>query len=233
MKKRTFPTELLYVLGILFLALGTAFMERADFGLSMVVAPAYLLYLKCSEIFPALTFGTVEYLFQAFLLLVMIPVLRRFRISWLFSFVTAVLYGLALDACMLLTAVLPVGHFALRLTWYLSGLLFCSAGVAMLFRSYLAPEVYELFVKELAGKTGKDIGKVKVGYDCVSCAVAVVLSFCFFGLWHFEGVKLGTVLCAFVNGHIIGFIGRVMDKKLQFKDALPLRKYFEKEATVC
>ncbi len=233
MTKMTLSTEFGYILGILCLAMGTALMELADFGLSMVVAPAYLIYLKCSEIFPTLTFGTVEYLFQAFLLLVMIPVLRKFRISWLFSFVTAVLYGLALDACMLLAAALPVGHFALRLAWYLTGLLFCSAGVAMLFRSYLAPEVYELFVKELAKKTGKDIGKVKVGYDCVSCAVAVLLSFCFFGLWHFEGVKLGTILCAFVNGHIIGFMGRVMDKNLQWKDALPLRKYFEKGAEVC
>ena len=39
-----FYTELAYVLGILALALGTALMERADFGVSMVVAPAYLLH---------------------------------------------------------------------------------------------------------------------------------------------------------------------------------------------
>lgn len=38
--KRVFYTELAYAIGIIVLALGTALMERADFGMSMVVAPA-------------------------------------------------------------------------------------------------------------------------------------------------------------------------------------------------
>ena len=67
--KRVFYTELAYILGIVVLALGTAFMERADLGMSMVVAPAYLLHLKISEIFPAYTFGMSEYVLQAVVLL--------------------------------------------------------------------------------------------------------------------------------------------------------------------
>lgn len=42
--KRTFSTELAYVLGIVFVAWGVVLMEKADFGVSLVVAPAYLLY---------------------------------------------------------------------------------------------------------------------------------------------------------------------------------------------
>lgn len=42
--KRTFSTELAYVFGIVFVARGVVLMEKADFGVSMVVAPAYLLY---------------------------------------------------------------------------------------------------------------------------------------------------------------------------------------------
>lgn len=44
--KKSFYTELAYGVGLITLALGTALMERADFGMSMVVAPAYLVYLK-------------------------------------------------------------------------------------------------------------------------------------------------------------------------------------------
>ena len=40
--KRTFSTELVYVFGIVFVAWGVVLMEKADFGVSMVVAPAYL-----------------------------------------------------------------------------------------------------------------------------------------------------------------------------------------------
>lgn len=42
--KRRFSTELAYAVGIVLVAFGTALMEKANFGVSMVVAPAYVLY---------------------------------------------------------------------------------------------------------------------------------------------------------------------------------------------
>ena len=61
--KRICSAELAYVLGIVILAFGTALMERAGFGMSMVVAPAYLLHLKLSQTLPWFTFGVSEYVF--------------------------------------------------------------------------------------------------------------------------------------------------------------------------
>ena len=66
--RRVFYTELAYLLGILTLTLGTALMERANFGMSMVVAPAYILHLKLSQIFPWYSFGVSEYVLQAVVL---------------------------------------------------------------------------------------------------------------------------------------------------------------------
>ena len=86
--KRTFSTELAYVFGIVFVALGVVLMEKADFGASMVVAPAYLLYRWLSPVWSFVTFGMAEYCLQAVLLLAMC-LLLRFRVSYLFSFVTA------------------------------------------------------------------------------------------------------------------------------------------------
>ena len=62
----------------------------------------------------------------------------------------------------------------------------------------------------------------------MSCGVGVVLSFAFFGLWHFEGVKLGTILCALVNGSIIGWCTKGFEARFEFKDRLKLRRVFEK-----
>ncbi len=107
--KRTFSTELAYVFGIVFVAWGVVLMEKADFGVSMVVAPAYLLYRWLSPAWSFVTFGMAEYCLQAVLLLAMCLLLRRFRVSYLFSFVTAVVYGFVLDAFMLLGAALPAG----------------------------------------------------------------------------------------------------------------------------
>jgi len=228
MKRQTFfSSELAYVLGILFLALGAALMERADFGMSMVVAPAYLLHLKLSQTFPFFTFGMAEYSLQAVLLIAMCLVLRRFRPGFLFSFVTAVVYGFTLDGCIALVALVPDGGMPLRLAFYLLGMLACALGVSLFFHTYLAPEVYELFVKELSAGTGADIHRCKTMYDCVSCAAAVALSFAFFGFGRFEGVKLGTILCALVNGRLIGRCSRLLEERFAFRDSLKLRHIFE------
>ena len=64
MKKKVFYTELCYLLALPILAIGTALMERADFGMSMVVAPAYLLHLAISPALPFFSFGMAEYLLQ-------------------------------------------------------------------------------------------------------------------------------------------------------------------------
>ncbi len=228
MKKKSFYTEMAYALGIVILALGTALMEKADFGMSMVVAPAYLLHLKLSKSLPFFSFGMAEYTLQAVILVMLALAMRRFKLSYLFSFCTAVIYGLALDSMMLLTAALPASGFALRTAYYLLGMLLCSVGVSLLFHTYIAPEAYELFVKEVSGRTGMDIHRFKTLYDCVSCAVGVAMSFAFFGLWQFEGVKLGTILCALVNGSIIGWCTKCFEARFEFKDGLKLRSIFEK-----
>ena len=249
-KKKIFYTELAYVFGIVILALGTAFMERADFGMSMVVAPAYLIHLKVSQYLPWYTFGMSEYVLQFFILILLGLVLRKFKISYLFSFVTAVIYGFTLDFLMFLMDFIPfdvssgkteiAGGFipfdltsagpalAVRFIYYIVGMLLCSLGVALLFHTYIAPEAYELFVKEYSKEKNLKTSVVKTVYDITSCITAVILSFLFFGFLHFEGVKIGTVFCALINGFLIGRISVFFESRYEFIDGLPLRKYFEK-----
>ena len=226
MKKTVLYTELAYVLGMVGLSLSVALMTRADFGVSMVVAPADLLYLKLKPLLPFFTFGMAEYTLQAVLLLFTVLAVKKFRPYFLFSFVTAVLYGFLLDGWMLLVQRFPADSFAVRCLWYVLGLLLGAASIAFFFKTYIAPEVYELLVKELALKLSRPTHRVKTVYDCVSCAVAVVMSFAFFGLWRFEGVKLGTVICALVNGWLIGRFTALYEKGFDFRDGLPWRKYF-------
>lgn len=229
--KKKCPTEILYIVGLALLAFATAMMERADFGMSMVVAPAYLVYRVLSPTLPFFTFGMAEYLLQGLLLVGMMLILRRFRLSYLFSFVTAVLYGFLLDGGVWLIALMPeawAGQWWMRLLLYGVGMGLCALAVAMLFRTYLSPEVYELLVKEVAGKYGKKVERVKLIYDCISCAVALGMSIAWFGFGNFVGVKVGTILCAFLNGPMIGAWGRLLDTHFTYQDALPVlhQKYF-------
>ena len=227
--KQTLYTELAYVLGIIVLAYGTAFMERADMGLSMVVAPAYLLHLKISQTFSFFTFGVAEYTLQAVLLVVLCIIMRRAKLSYLFSFVTAVYYGTVLDFSIWTVSFLP-GDDTLtwRIIYYFIGVFVCSLGVSLIFHTYISPEAYELFVKEISDKKGWNISRVKTIYDCTSCLIGVILSFAFFGFGHFEGVKLGTIFCALINGTLIGIISKFMESHFEFRDRLNLRSLFNR-----
>lgn len=225
--KKTFPTELAYVFGLVILTLGVALTKQADFGLSMVVAPAYLLSCALQPILPFFTFGTAEYTLQAILLVGMMIAIRRFRVSYLFSFVTAFVYGLLLDVLLIPVGLLPVGSVWLRLVWFLAGQVCTAAGVAFFFHTYIAPEVYELVVMEFSKRWHWQLHRCKIVYDCISCAVAVVMSFAIFGLWHLEGVGLGTIYIALTNGFLIGRISKFLDARFSFRDALPLRRFFE------
>ena len=219
--------ELAYVCGIVFVAMGVVLMEKADFGVSMVVAPAYLLYRWLSPTWSFVSFGMAEYALQAVLLLIMVLILRRFRLSYLFSVITAVIYGFVLDGFMALGALLPADFLWQRAIWYVLGMLFCSAGVSAMFHTYISPEVYELFVKELSGFFHVDINRFKTGYDCVSTLIGVIMSFLIFGAWHFVGVSWGTVLCALINGTIIGRFSAFYEKHWTFYDRFPWRRFFE------
>lgn len=226
-KKRVFYTELSYVLGLVIMAFAAAFTEKADFGMSMVVAPAYIIHLKVSQFLPWFTFGVSEYCFQGVLIVITAILMRKFKRSYLFSFVTAVIYGTLLDLAMSIISPIPDDAFYLRILWWIAGTVFCSLAVSLFFHTYISPEAYELIVKEISERFNFNINKVKTSYDCFSSVLGIVLSFVFFGLWHFEGVKLGTVVCALVNGFLIGRFTKLLESKFEFKDKFKLRKWFE------
>ena len=64
-KKTLIYSEAAYLIGLVVLAFGVALMEAADFGVSMVVAPAYLIYRYLNPMLPFFTFGMSEYCLQA------------------------------------------------------------------------------------------------------------------------------------------------------------------------
>ena len=225
--KRTFYTEAAYVIGIISLAFGTALMEKADFGMSMVVAPAYLIYLKVSEYLDWFSFGMAEYCFQAFLIIVLAIVLRRFKRKYLFSFITAFIYGNVLDVMMRIVDLISGNGVLQRIICYCSGLIICAIGGSLLFTTYISPEAYELFVKEISTRFIFDINKTKTVYDCCSCLIAIAMSFVFIGFGQFEGVKLGTVFCALVNGSLIGLCSKWFENHFTFIDAFGFRKFFD------
>ncbi len=214
--------EAAFVLGILGLACSTVMTAKADFGMSMVMAPAYVL-----AAWLGIPSGTASYLWQGLLVLITCLIVLRFRLSYLFSFCSAVLFGLMVNLFTVLLDPIPSDALWQRLLFFIPGIALISCSVALLFRTYLPPQAPELFVKELSEKLRRPTHRCKYAYDIASCVLAVVLSFLLLGSLRFVGV--GTLVCTLVNGPLIGFFGRALDRRFGFEPRFPrLASFFDR-----
>ncbi|MBR6513460.1 MAG: hypothetical protein IKT46_01370 [Clostridia bacterium] len=221
-KKITIPSEAAYILGIVFIAFGNTLLARADLGMSMVVAPAYLAHLKLSQIWSFVSFGMASYAVEGILLIVLTVIMRRFKLKYILSFCTAVIYGFVVDGFMAVIPTVSEELWAARIGLFIPGMLIVTLGVAFMFHTYLAPEAYDLFVKELCQRFGFNAGKCKTVYDLSSLAVSLILSFILFG--GLESIGFGTLVCALLNGTFIGLYSHFMDKRCSFPCRLKFLK---------
>jgi len=211
-----------WIAGLIVLALGTALAAKADFGVSMVVAPAYVI----SEKTP-LTFGMAEWIYQGLLMGALCIAIGRFRISMLLSFGTSFLYGLALDFWNLVVFKnLAAGSLPVRIALLALSLICVSLGVTLFFMSYLPAQICDMFVKETSEKYKLNRSKVKYAFDAASLALALLLSLILFGGVWGHGIGIGTIAATLLNGLLIALFTRLLGKFIDFSPLIkPLYKW--------
>ena len=229
-KKWLIPSEAVYVISIILMAFSVAMVAEADFGVSMIVAPAYILSLKV----PFLTFGLAEYVIQALLMILFCIMIRRVKPIYLFAFVTCLIYGAVLDLWRLVPCFNPAVTASdslpvwLRIVYFITGGLITAFAVALCFRTYLYPQVYDFFVSALTGHFHWNQTKFKTLFDLCMLATAALMTFALFG--ELRGIGVGTLVVALVNGVLIGLFGKLIDKFFEIKPFFPrLEKLFKVE----
>ena len=220
--------ELSFLFGIVLCGLGVTLSAKSGFGVSMVVAPAYVLYCFLSQYLPWFSFGVAEYCFQGALILLLGLCLRRFKWKYLFSFGVALFYGLCVDLWRLLFGTDVYADMVSRLISAVIGAVVTAFAIALLLRTYLPQQAYELVVKEISGAKGKPINRVKWIYDACSLLLAVALMLLFFGAFSFEMIGPGTLVITLVNTPLIALWGKLLDRVSDFSCAAPkLRTKYE------
>ena len=86
MKKLQKTSELLWVFGIVFVALGVAICSKADLGVSMIAAPAFVVYEALAGLWDGFSVGMVEYIIQGILLIILCIIIRKFNWRFLLAF---------------------------------------------------------------------------------------------------------------------------------------------------
>ena len=223
MKKIEKASELLWLFGRVFVALGVAICSKADLGVSMIAAPAFVVYEAIAPLWGGFSVGMTEYIIQGLLLLLLCLVLRRFDWRYLLAFAVAVIYGYVLNFFLWLLSGLSFDTVWCRWLMLLVGDAVTAFGVACFFRTYMPLQVYELFVAELSLCFSLDINKTKWAFDISLLIISILLALSLFGdagsfdwaaLSHrsFHSIGLGTLLTTAINSPLIKLMGMAAER---------------------
>ena len=102
MKKINKAAELLWLFGIVFVALGVSICNKADLGVSMIAAPAFIVSEAIKPLSSIFSVGVTEYIIQGIMLIIMCIAVKRFNWRYLLGFAVAVIYGYTLDFFLML-----------------------------------------------------------------------------------------------------------------------------------
>lgn len=222
MKKLSKSSELLWLFGVLFVALGVAICSKADLGVSMIAAPAFIVYEAIAPLWGGFSVGMVEYMIQGLLLAAMCVAVRRFNWRYLLAFAVAVLYGYALNLFLLLLGGVNIQPTPMRWVMLIVGDAVTAFGVACFFRTYMPLQVFELFVAEISDKFKISIPKTKTAFDYSLLALSVILALTLFGDagrfdWmsigraSYHSIGLGTIVTTLINSPLIAMMGKLID----------------------
>ena len=165
MKKITLHSELIYFAAILILSFSSAMQTAANVGISMIIAPAYVISQKLTF----LTFGQSEYLVQGIVFIAFCILMKNFKPIYLVSFGTCIIYGAALD---MWRTIIPAFNpnitvpgsmpMPVRIAMLCLGMIITAFSVALFFHTYLYPQVYDFLYAKFQNGTIKTAQNLKL-----------------------------------------------------------------------
>ncbi|MBQ7289188.1 MAG: hypothetical protein IJW78_05640 [Clostridia bacterium] len=232
MKKQSKASELLWLFGIIFVALGVAVCSKTDLGVSMIAAPAFVVHEAISSLWDGFTVGMTEYIIQGIILIVLCVVVRQFKWTYLLAFAASVIYGYTLNFFLWLLGGVSFDAVWLRWVMLIVGDIITAFGVACFFRTYMPLQVYELFVAELSSKFHFNINKTKWAFDMTLLILSISLAFVLFGDagsfdWpsigysSFHSIGLGTLVTTIINSPLIASLGKRIDRFFENSPRFP------------
>lgn len=223
MKRIGKSSELLWLLGITFVALGVSLCSKTNLGVSMIAAPAFILHDVISPLWNGFSVGMAEYMFQGLILVSLCIIVRKFNWRYLLAFAVAVIYGYVLDLFLWLFSGITAQALWQRWLLLIAGDTITALSVACFFKTYMPLQVYELFVAEIAARFKLNINKTKWSFDLSLLAISITLAIVFFARTDgfdiasltsssFHNIGLGTIVTTLINSPIIAIMGKLLNK---------------------
>lgn len=191
-------------IGLFIIALGIALSIKADLGTSPISCVPYVLSIELSK-----TVGTLTFLFNAFLVILQVILLKsNFPRKQYLQLIIALIFGIFTDAALFILGF--VNPITLTQRW-ITLIISCftiALGVIIEVNAdavYIAADGLVIAIRKI---THIEFGKIKTCMDVTLVLTAFILSYIFFG--KFIGVGLGTIAAAILVGYIVRFYNKII-----------------------
>ena len=193
-----------FALGVVINSFGIAFITKGALGTSPISSVPYVLSLRFAP-----SFGVFSFALNSIFILLQIALLRKdFRPVDFLQFAVNLVFSLFIDLSMSALSWLEPKTLLWQVVSVVAGSAILGFGICL----EVAPAVLYVpgdgLVNAITNTFHLRFGSVKVGFDLTLMAIALALSFIFFG--SLRGLGIGTVLSALLVGRFVNlFNGRL------------------------
>lgn len=211
---------IIFLVGLFVNSLGVSLITKASLGTSPISSIPYVLSLS----FP-FTLGNFTIFFSVFLILLQLLILRKnFKPEHILQIPVSILFGYFIDLTMVLFSWVNPQSYISNVLYLLVGCLILGFGVYMEVVADVVMLPGESFVRAIVLTWGTNFGTTKIAFDVSMAVGAAAFSFLFTG--YLNGVREGTIIAAL----LVGFIARLLGKKLEFVKPMLFPEEYEKVA---
>ncbi|MCI5650279.1 MAG: DUF6198 family protein [Fusicatenibacter sp.] len=189
----------IYLCGVLLVSLGIVLCKKCSLGISPVSCIPYVL----EDCLP-FSFGTLTIFFHLVNIVLQMILLRRFlNARLLLQVPLALLFGRVIDGFQRIV----VFNNTLALNQWIAlalSIFFTALGMVCMISMNLIQNPPDGLVRVISQKTGKELGKIKIGYDILCVAAAVIIGLLTSG--KIRGMGAATILSALLVGRTVTWI---------------------------
>ena len=207
--KKIFKDYFLVVIGSLFMGFGIALTKCADLGLSTISSVPNIISLK----FTFFTFGTWSAIWNLIMILAQVIIKgKEFKPEQLMQIPVSIVFGWFADLGVWTFSYIPTSAYFVKLLMTVLGVVTLAFGISITVIANRVLNPAEAIVDVVAEKWKWDFGTLKIIFDVLCVALAVVLSLAFFN-FKIVGIGEGTIVAMVGTGVLIKLFVNLLKKK--------------------
>ncbi len=200
----------LFVLCLFFMGLGIAMTKHAGIGVSSISSLPNVISIR----FTIFSFGTWLTISNILYLIGQIVILgKKFQPIQLLQLPLSFLFGYFTDFGLIISKVIPNNNYIIQFVTMVAGVYVLGFGITLGVIADVVLTSAEGLVKAISDTIHKEFSNVKIAFDIVWVAMAIVLSLIFFG--SLQGVREGTIFAAIFTGISVKFWMKILRNPLE------------------